>query len=189
MASQEDDLLNALESGEYRTHTSVNEVKSKLLDFINFFNSTARLSMMHANRSESEEFVYLLYTLKNSISAATADIGKAHKKMYHNLSCFDCKERINIDSSKDIWSSFQDHNHIEDLYYRFLNGLDLTTYPIISEKVDTVTHEIEQQNENADSGIEHGDSENFNHRYEEVHMYKSVSEDVNSFRYSNFLHL
>ncbi|KAJ8913947.1 hypothetical protein NQ315_015184 [Exocentrus adspersus] len=164
-----ENIVNLLEEGLYSKKPipgtlSVTDVTSKILEFSQFLNGVGRITLFHSDKSDSEELVTLLLTLKKSVKYALNEIGYSRNKAKFEYTCLKCSEPFDLDSNQNFWTSLQSHEHTEHLYDQFLNGtLDNLTedfanvcmnkpnghfYPIPGPSTS------EFANENTDSGID-----------------------------------
>ncbi|XP_018572666.1 uncharacterized protein LOC108912018 [Anoplophora glabripennis] len=171
------------------------DVKSKILEFSKFLNSAGKLSLLSYNRSESEEFVPLLLTLKKNIKYILSEIGHSHSEKKYEYICCECNEVINIDSKQNFWACLQNHEHVEYLYSKFLTGtLDTVSESMtdIAEVQDSIysnpvagTSNFEFANENTDSGIDNEICEGDHNEVSEFTEKNECKEDdVNNFRFN-----
>ncbi|KAG5882878.1 hypothetical protein JTB14_026168 [Gonioctena quinquepunctata] len=175
--------LDVLESGSYLNPSSTSEIKNTLVKFSNSLNGTGRISLLTAGKEDCEEFISLLLTLKKNIKETLSELGRSRRKQVENYSCGECTQQIPIEIGNDFWSAFQSHEHLEELYVKFLSGI-----PIIEEE-KVIQNEPTQSNfgdlgntENIDSGIEHEVPAN-----EDDHKSASGSEEeggLNTFRFN-----
>lgn len=199
--SSENDILNALEKEQYLEFSlgdyglSPAGVKTKILEFSEFFNSVGRLSLCHSNKSENEEFVCLLLNLKKNIKDALHELARSHNKKKYEYICYECKEVISIDAKQNLWTCLQDHGHVEDLFAKFLSGnLDIITENMTNVMIDPEsvysnpvpgTSNFEFANENTDSGIDNeicDTDHNGVSNFAETHEHNEG--DVNNFKFN-----
>ncbi|KAJ8927156.1 hypothetical protein NQ314_020429 [Rhamnusium bicolor] len=210
--SHDDITLTVLENGSYMNLTfkdynlSANDVKAKVFEFSQFLNSVGRLSLLKCDKTECDEFVFLLLMIKKSIKHALSELGQSHIKKKYNYVCCECKECIDIDPKQNFWSCLQNHDHFEELYCKFLNGtldtipenianipLDEHTVYVDANPVTGASNESNEinndlSNENTDSGIDNENCEiDHNEMPNSTVKYNSSNEEnVNSFRF-NFI--
>ncbi|XP_044255317.1 uncharacterized protein LOC123005576 [Tribolium madens] len=92
------------------------EVKQKIEDFSEWFNSIARLSFLRCQQEESEILVYLLLNLKKKLKHAISEINKSVSHRKQLFTCNICEETIEVQPWQNVWRVLQDHPHFEESY-------------------------------------------------------------------------
>ncbi|KAL1509669.1 hypothetical protein ABEB36_004375 [Hypothenemus hampei] len=179
---------------------SVEDIKSQILDFSNSLNSTYRLSLSKCHQPDKDDFIYLLLHLKKNINAILKELDEPKCRDPYEFCCGLCDETIFVSPDKDIWSTLQEHEHFEMMYYQFLNSsleiLALNTIPSSrnslvhenSQAEDTVEEFVCTGESNTDSGIDQQEPEpSTSHSQENGNSNsKAESKDnaVNNFRFN-----
>ncbi|CAH0560829.1 unnamed protein product [Brassicogethes aeneus] len=83
----------------------------KLQNFSEWFNSVYRKSILSNIPNNKEEQIYLLLHLKKSIKLAVNELSFSNEP--YKFTCKECNKIVTIESNKDFWTKFQDHEHLE----------------------------------------------------------------------------
>lgn len=122
----EDSVIDALENEFYLKpdfgDNFKNEVKQKIEEFSNWFNSIARLYFLRCKSPESEVFVYLLLNLKKKLKYAISEINKSVNNEDQSFSCNICEEIIEVQPWENVWSILQNHPHFEQSYIQAISS-------------------------------------------------------------------
>lgn len=167
------------------------ETKSKFMEFSDYFLGPGRLHLLQANHSECEEFIFLILNMKKHFKHMLTDLGKSHIKKDYSFRCVVCDDKIVI-SNSNFWEVVQNHEHIEEMYYKFLNGefalkqespnIKEEEFPVslnISLSRDISYKDSDSDNVDKQSESSMYDSNELNLEEEEV-----IENNVNSFRFN-----
>lgn len=168
------DTINYLETGNYLRSSSftTTEVIKKIYEFCIFFNSMGRVALINAEQNECQELVSLLLNLKKNIKCAISELGQSHTKNNYKFVCPECDELIEVKANTNIWSVFQQHEHLEKLYSNILDGTKQIANENCSIQIEPLLNvskvSIEDCNgtleiEHTDNGIDY--DETFNESY------------------------
>lgn len=175
-----DVILAALENGFLSSSypvIPVKDVKEKLIEFTNLLNSTGRISLLHAENVEREEFVFLLLNLKKGIKTILTELGRTRQKKPYRYYCTQCGENVVIEPGTNAWNVLQNHEHIENA---FVNKKNCKVEVVSQESMvnSAETSILSPERLSNISGIEI-----INEKREEF-----KEENVNSFRFNFQLH-
>nr|XP_015834575.1 PREDICTED: uncharacterized protein LOC663094 isoform X2 [Tribolium castaneum] len=120
-----------------------NEVKLKIEEFSDWFNSIARLYLLRCQPEESELFVYLLLNLKKKLKCAISEINKSVSQRKQLFTCNVCEEVVEVEPWQNVWRVLQDHPHFEETYNQ---GFDLVSSSESSSAsiVDDLSEDLNQ---------------------------------------------
>lgn len=160
---EQTDFSNLLtENNNNNIRQNIAVVKSKLLEFSNYLLGPGRLPLMHANRFECEELIFIIQNMKKQFKHILTELGKCSGRKDYSFCCSVCDEKLSVPLA-NFWEFLQDHEHVENNYHRFLmEGIlsEQETLDSSSAEIEKLpltvgdSHATDKNNDDNDSSVE-----------------------------------
>lgn len=158
---------------------NISEVKDKLIDFSEYLVGQGRLQLLHANKTECEEFIFLILNMNKALKAILTELGKTWKNKEYNFKCSVCDEELIIPHA-NFWDILQNHEHVEEVYNNILQGVVIPK--ILDEVVPSTSVEDISLALNKSVQLSQDDIEQFSECDENI---TDISEDEQIFNEDN----
>ncbi|XP_076257413.1 uncharacterized protein LOC143194465 isoform X1 [Rhynchophorus ferrugineus] len=134
--ADDEKIISILERGALKdlgSCISEDYVETKILEFLNCFNSSYRLTFSHCSSQNKEKFIYLLSLLRRSAKKAHHELRQNSNKKHYSFRCIQCEKTLTIERYRNVWKTLQDHNHFEKTY---IDSLKDENVALISEQFE-----------------------------------------------------